>query len=131
MTGILVAGHGRLPEELVTVCAFILGGVQQMVSLSVNPAHPPEKIRESFAEAIKKVDQGQGVLILTDLFGGTPSNIGLSFLKEGYIEVVSGVNLPMLIKAIQHQDKPPKELANLVVEAGRRAINQASVFLNM
>ncbi len=130
MTGLVVAGHGRLPEELVTVCAFILGGTQQMASLSVDPAEPPEKIREAFAAAIKKVDQGQGVLILTDLFGGTPSNIGLSFLKEGYIEVVSGVNLPMLIKAVQHQEKPPRELAPLVVEAGRRAINQASDFLS-
>ncbi len=130
MTGLIVAGHGRLPEELVTVCAFILGGTTQVLSLSVDPAEPSDKIREDFAKAIKKVDQGQGVLIMTDLFGGTPSNIGLSFLKEGYIEVVSGVNLPMLIKAIQNQEKSPRELAPLVVEAGRRAITQASEFLS-
>jgi len=130
MTGLIVAGHGRLPEELVTVCAFILGGTTQVLSLSVDPAEPSDKIREDFAKAIKKVDQGQGVLIMTDLFGGTPSNIGLSFLKEGYIEVVSGVNLPMLIKAIQNQEKSPRELAPLVVAAGRRAITQASEFLS-
>ncbi len=130
MTGLIIAGHGRLPEELVTVCAFILGSANNIISLSVDPAEPAEKIRQDFAKAIKKVDQGQGVLIMTDLFGGTPSNIGLSFLKEGYIEVVSGVNLPMLIKAIQNQNKPPNELASLVVEAGRRSITQASEFLS-
>ena len=130
MTGIIVAGHGRLPEELVTVCAFILGNVKNIQSLSVDPAEPAEKIHKAFAEAIKQVDAGQGVLILTDLFGGTPSNMALSFLKEGYIEVISGVNLAMLIKAVQNQDKPPAELAPLVVEAGRRAITQASEFLN-
>ncbi len=130
MTGIIVAGHGRLPEELVTVCAFILGKVENMQSLSVDPADPAEKIHQDFARAIAEVDSGQGVLILTDLFGGTPSNMALSFLKEGYIEVVSGVNLAMLIKAVQNQEKPPRELAPLVVEAGRRAITQASEFLN-
>jgi len=130
MTGIIVAGHGRLPEELVTVCAFILGQVKNMQSLSVDPSEPPAKIHKSFAEAIRQVDTGQGVLILTDLFGGTPSNMALSFLKEGYIEVISGVNLAMLIKAVQNQDKPPQELAPLVVEAGRKAITQASEFLN-
>ena len=130
MTGVIVAGHGRLPEELVTVCAFILGQVKNIISLSVDPSDPAEKIHKAFSEAIKEVDSGQGVIILTDLFGGTPSNMALSFLKENYIEVISGVNLAMLIKAVQNQEKPPKELAPLVVEAGRKAITQASEFLN-
>ncbi|NPA48740.1 MAG: PTS sugar transporter [Thermodesulfobacteria bacterium] len=130
MTGIIIAGHGRLPEELLTVCAFILGKVEGIQSLSIDPSEPAEKIHAAFLESIKKVDQGQGVLILTDLFGGTPSNIALSFLREGYIEVVSGVNLAMIIKALQNQEKPPAELAPLVVEAGRKAITQASDILN-
>ncbi len=130
MTGIIIAGHGRLPEELLTVCAFILGKVEGIQSLSIDPSDPTEDIHAAFSEAIKKVDQGQGVLILTDLFGGTPSNIALSFLKEGYIEVVSGVNLAMIIKALQNQEKPPAELAPLVVEAGRKAITQASDILS-
>ncbi len=130
MTGIIVAGHGRLPEELLTVCAFILGKVEGIQSLAVDPSLPAKKIHALFQEAIKKVDRGQGVLILTDLFGGTPSNMALSFLKEGYIEVVSGVNLAMIIKALQNQEKPPSELAPLVVEAGRKAITQASDILS-
>ncbi|HHI96630.1 MAG TPA: PTS sugar transporter [Thermodesulfatator atlanticus] len=129
MTGIIIAGHGRLPEELLTVCAFILGKTEGIQSLSIDPATPAQEIRASFVKAIEEVDQGQGVLILTDLFGGTPSNMALSFLREGYVEVVSGVNLAMIIKAIQNRDKPPKELAPLVVEAGRKAITQASNLL--
>lgn len=129
MTGIIIAGHGRLPEELLTVCAFILGKIEGVQGLSIDPSRPAEEIHAAFSETIKKVDQGQGVLILTDLFGGTPSNMALSFLREGYVEVVSGVNLPMVIKALQNQEKPPAELAPLVVEAGRRAITQASGLL--
>ncbi len=129
MTGIIVAGHGRLPEELLTVCAFILGKTEGVEGLSIDPSKPAEEIHAAFSQAINRVDQGQGVLILTDLFGGTPSNMALSFLREGYIEVVSGVNLPMIIKALQNQEKPPSELAPLVVEAGRKAITQASDLL--
>ncbi|OAG27115.1 PTS sugar transporter subunit IIA [Thermodesulfatator autotrophicus] len=130
MTGIIITGHGRLPEELVTICAFILGKVENIEPMPIDPSLPASEIHNKLAEVIKKTDQGQGIVILTDLFGGTPSNIALSFLKPGYIEVVSGVNLPMLIKAVQNQDKPPSELANILVEAGRKSINQASEILS-
>ncbi|AEH45272.1 PTS system fructose subfamily IIA component [Thermodesulfatator indicus DSM 15286] len=130
MTGIIIAGHGRLPEELVTIGAFILGKIENVEPISIDPSEPASKIHDDLAKLIKKTDQGQGIVILTDLFGGTPSNIALSFLKPGYIEVVSGVNLPMLIKAVQNQDKTPSELAQILVEAGRKAINQASEILS-
>ncbi|WP_022852757.1 PTS sugar transporter subunit IIA [Thermodesulfatator atlanticus] len=129
MTGIIIAGHGRLPEEILTICAFILGKIQNVESVAIDPSEPPEEIHNRLAEAIKRLDQGQGVVILTDLFGGTPSNIALSFLQKGRIEVVSGVNLPMVIKAIQHQDSPAAELAPILVEAGRKAITKASDIL--
>ncbi|QJA06941.1 PTS sugar transporter subunit IIA [Thermosulfurimonas marina] len=130
MTGIVVIAHGNLARELAQVATFILGrGSGPLLPLDIDPSEAPEKIRERVAGAIKEADQGQGVLILTDLFGGTPSNFGLAFLEEGRIEVVSGVNLPMIIKALQHQDLPPRELANLVTEAGRKSIIRSAGLL--
>ncbi|RUM88356.1 MAG: PTS fructose transporter subunit IIA [Thermodesulfatator sp.] len=130
MTGILVIAHGNLARELRQVATFILGQDHQgLLALDIDPSQSPEEIREKVAEAITQADQGEGVLILTDLFGGTPSNFGLAFLEEGRVEVVSGVNLPMLIKALQHQDLPPRDLANLVTEAGRKAIIRSAGLL--
>ncbi len=129
MTGILVIAHGNLARELVKVAAFILEDQEGVFPLDIDPAEEPEKIRERIEKTLASADQGQGVLILTDLFGGTPSNFGLAFLEEGRVEVVSGVNLPMLIKAVQHRELPPRELAALVTEAGKKAIVRSAAFL--
>ncbi|MBX6423133.1 PTS sugar transporter subunit IIA [Thermosulfurimonas sp. F29] len=129
MTGILVIAHGNLARELVKVATFILEEEEGVFPLDIDPTEAPEGIRDRIEEALRQADQGQGVLILTDLFGGTPSNFGLAFLEEGRVEVVSGVNLPMLIKALQHRELPPGDLAALVTEAGRKAIVRSSVFL--
>ncbi len=129
MTGILVIAHGNLARELVKVAAFILEDQEGVFPLDIDPAEEPEKIRERIEKTLALADQGQGVLILTDLFGGTPSNFGLAFLEEGRVEVVSGVNLPMLIKAVQHRELPPRELAALVTEAGKKAIVRSAAFL--
>ncbi|HFC98356.1 MAG TPA: PTS sugar transporter subunit IIA [Thermosulfurimonas dismutans] len=128
MTGILVLAHGNLAHELVKVAGFILEEDGVAIPVDITPDDPPENIRKRIEEAISTADQGQGVLILTDLFGGTPSNLGLAFLQEGQVEVVCGVNLPMLIKALQHRDLPPRELAALVAEAGRKSIVRSADF---
>ncbi len=129
MTGIVVIAHGNLARELVKVASFILEERDGIYPLDIDPMESPEKIHSRVKEAIEAADTGQGVLILTDLFGGTPSNFGLVFLEEGRVEVVSGVNLPMVIKALQHRDLPPAELASLVTEAGKKAIVKSSSFL--
>lgn len=129
MTGIVVLAHSNLARELVRVVTFILEEKDGLYPLDIDPAEPPEKIRDNIKKVLSRADQGQGVLILTDLFGGTPSNFGLVFLEKGKVEVVSGVNLPMLIKALQHRDLPPSELATLVTEAGKKAIVKSSSFL--
>ncbi|MDY6861560.1 MAG: PTS fructose transporter subunit IIA, partial [Thermodesulfobacteriota bacterium] len=103
-----------------------------VAGLSIDPKKSVEELREQVGEAIKKIDHGQGVLILTDMFGGTPSNICLSFLEEGKVEVLTGVNLPMLIKLSGNRDKKKLgELAAFMMQYGRKNITLASEILKM
>ena len=100
------------------------------MALSIDPADSPESVREKVDRAIKQINVGDGVLILTDLFGGTPTNLSLSFLEEGKVEVVTGLNLPMMIKAINSRgehDLPT--LAKLSSEAGKENIYRAEEVL--
>lgn len=98
MIGTLVITHGCLAEELIRAAEMIKGEMRGVLAVSVDATKGLNDIKKEITSAIKKVDQGTGVLILTDLFGGTPSNISLSFLQDKKIEVVTGVNLPMLLK---------------------------------
>ena len=101
-----------------------------MVSVSINLNENVDKLREKIAQGIKKVDQKKGVLILTDMFGGTPSNLSYSFLEEGRVEVISGVNLPILIKALNTQEKMELgELAESLEAFGKKSISLASGIL--
>jgi len=98
--------------------------------VSIDTKKEVEELRREIATAIKSVDTGKGVLILTDMFGGTPSNMSLAFLEEGRVEVLTGLNLPMLIKIFNcREGKSLKELAFLAKEAGQRNINLASEIL--
>lgn len=97
MIGIVIVTHCNLGQELIRSAEFIVGGLNRTRAVSLNPGEKDEDLRGKIAEAIEQVDKGDGVIILTDMFGGTPSNISLSFLSEGKVEVVTGVNLPMLI----------------------------------
>ena len=97
MVGVVVATHGRLGEELLATAATVCGALAQARSVSISSAQSMEESRAVLAAAIGEVEQGQGVLVLTDMFGGTPANLALTFLDSG-IEVVTGVNLPMLLK---------------------------------
>jgi len=131
MIGSVIVTHGRLGAELIHTAEFILGRIEHLESVSVDVQDSPEKMREEIKKAIKKVDQGQGVLILTDMFGGTPSNLSLSFLSNGHLEVLTGVNLPMIIKLAQSRDKYGlPELARVIGEYGRKSINVAGELLN-
>jgi len=98
MIGIVVVSHGNIGCEMVSATRRIIPEATNMCGVSVESDNPPDYIRKQIADAIKSVNSGDGVLILTDMFGGTPSNICLSFLEPHKIEVVSGFNMPMLIK---------------------------------
>ncbi len=131
MIGILVVAHGELGAQFISTARLIgLNSEERVSALSVDPTESPETIRQQVAQSIGKVNGGDGVLILTDLFGGTPTNVSLSFLEDGKVEVVTGLNLPMMIKAINSRaDHDLRSLANLASEAGKENIFRAGEVL--
>jgi PTS system mannose-specific IIA component len=131
MIGILIVTHRRLGDALIEAAEFILGTrPEALVSVSIDLNESADALRGKIADGIKKVKSEHGVLILTDMFGGTPSNLSYSFLEEGHIEVISGVNLPMLIQAASTRDKMNlEELAVKLEEFGKKSISLASSIL--
>jgi PTS system mannose-specific IIA component len=132
MTGILVVTHGNLASTLIETLDFIMGKEQDRVlPISIDIKEDPDNLRKKIKQAISTVSSDKGVLIFTDMFGGTPSNLAYSFLDEGKIEVISGVNLPLLLKAVTARKKSMdmETLANLLVEHGKRSISLASGIL--
>lgn len=131
MIGIVIVTHGQLGDALIEAAEFILSNRPDGIeSVSIDLSQNVDKLREKIATSIKKVKQKDGVIILTDMFGGTPSNLSYSFLEEGQIEVISGVNLPILIQAANMREK--MELAKLAtnLEAfGKKSISLASGIL--
>ena len=132
MVGILVVTHGRLAQELLETTKMIVGkSVDHIIPISVGWNDDTADIQKTIASAVTKVDHGEGVLILTDMFGGTPSNISLSFLSEK-VEIVTGVNLPMLIKIVNVGDRCTlKELSHLIHDQGKKSIYLASEILSL
>jgi len=128
MIGIVVVTHSGLGEALIEAAEFILEDhLEAGTAVSVDLRQSAERLREKIKTGIKRVDEGEGVLILTDMFGGTPSNLSLSFLEEGRIEVLTGVNLPVLIRAARmRKDKSLSELAERLQAYGRKSISLAS-----
>jgi PTS system mannose-specific IIA component len=127
----LITTHGNLGMELIRAAELIKGKLSGVGFVSVNQTAKAEEINKEISSAIKKLDQGQGVLVLTDLFGGTPSNLSLSYLKEGKLEVVTGVNLPMLLKISDVRDSMNlKEFAAYLSNYGKKNIYLASELLN-
>jgi PTS system mannose-specific IIA component len=125
--GLLVAAHQNLGEALLRAAEGIVGPVEGAAALSLTYDEDPEKARARFEEAVRRLDDGSGVLILTDMFGGTPTNMSLPFLEEGKVEVLTGVNLPVLIKAqTARQELAVGELAAYLKEYGCRNIVLAS-----
>jgi PTS system mannose-specific IIA component len=131
MIGSLIVTHGRLAIELLNAAEAIVGEVQNVVAVSIGWHDDVDIARTMVEKAIQRVDTGAGVLILTDMFGGTPTNIASTFLDEGTIEVVTGVNLPMLIKVTQlTEDVALSEAARSVRENGQSNIYIASELLS-
>ena len=125
--GVLIVTHYRLGEEFLQALRLILPEAPQFEAVSVDPTMSVEEIRSGIAAGLKSADRGEGVLILTDMFGGTPSNMSLSFHDEHQVEVVTGMNLPMLIKlATMREEKPLDELARFIKAYGQRNISVAS-----
>lgn len=130
MIGVVVVTHCRLAEELISAAELIVGRLKGFKAISIDSTSDPDEIRERIGMAIRKVDKGSGVLILTDMFGGTPSTISFSFLQENRIEVVTGVNLPMLLKLSTYdRDVTLGELAEFIRSYGQKNINIASEIL--
>ena len=131
MIGIVIVTHRQLGEAFVDAADFILNGKPEATAtVSIDLNEPADTLRKKIVEAVKSVDQKQGVLILTDMFGGTPSNLSYSLLEEGKIEVISGVNLPMLIKAVNSRERSTlSELAETLEAYGKKSISLASRIL--
>lgn len=125
--GLLVVTHGGLAEELVTAIRKIVGNLDTLKAVSIDWDDDVNESRGRIEQALRAVDRGSGVLILTDMFGGTPTNLALSFLEPGRVEVITGVNLPMLIKYTNLRDDADfQETARRIAEQGRQAIQVAS-----
>ena len=130
MIGVLITTHGNLGGELIKAAELIRGSLKGIIHVAVDQTKGVEELKKEISSAIKKLDQGQGVLILTDLFGGTPSNISLSFLREGKVEVITGVNLPMLLKLPDiREGMSLTEFAQYIKDYGIKNISLASEIL--
>jgi PTS system mannose-specific IIA component len=128
--GVVIVTHYRLGEEFLQALRLIVPDAPPFLAVSIDPQQSVEEMRGAIAEALRAAEKGEGVLILTDMFGGTPSNISLSFLKEHRVEVVTGANLPMLIKlATLSEKKTLEELAPFIKNYGQRNISVASELL--
>ncbi len=127
MIGVLIVTHYRLAEEFLQALQLIVGELEHFQAIGLDPSSPPEAMRVRIAKAMREADKGGGVLMLVDMFGGTPSNLCLSFLGDSRVEVVTGVNLPMLVKVARADGNLSlKEVAELAQDYGRRNISVAS-----
>ena len=130
MIGMILVTHGRLAEEFVNAMEHVVGTQADVATVCIGPQDDMEQRRKDIARAIKQVDSGSGAVILTDLFGGTPSNLAISLLKAGKTEVIAGINLPMLIRlAGARKDMDLTTATAAARDAGRNYITIASEFL--
>jgi PTS system mannose-specific IIA component len=130
MIGLVLVTHGRLAEEFVHALEHIVGRQEGIETVCIGPTDRMEARRVDIAAAVTRADRGQGVIILTDMFGGTPSNLAISLLVLGKVEVVAGLNLPMLVKLTRiRKDANLEKAAAAAQDAGRKYINIASQVL--
>ena len=130
MIGLILVTHGKLADEFVAAMAHVVGQQEAIAAISIGPEDNMEKRRADIGAAVKSVDSGAGVIILTDLFGGTPSNLAISLMKRGQVEVIAGINLPMLIRLAKARCCMPLDQAVVAArDAGRNYITIASEFL--
>ncbi|MEQ1640934.1 MAG: PTS sugar transporter subunit IIA [Novosphingobium sp.] len=130
MIGLILVTHGKLAEEFVAAMQHVVGRQEAVRTVCIGPNDDMEARRTEISVAIKAVDEGQGVIILTDLFGGTPSNLAISLMKKGKVEVIAGINLPMLIRLAKARGCMDLDKAVIAArDAGRNYITVASEFL--
>jgi mannose PTS system EIIA component len=130
MIGLVLVTHGRLAAEFITAMEHVVGPQERIEAICIGPDDDMERRRNDIAKAVKKVNSGKGVIILTDLFGGTPSNLAISLMRSAEIEVIAGVNLPMLIRLEgARKTMDVKAAVAAAREAGRKYISVASEIL--
>ncbi|MBL8661527.1 MAG: PTS sugar transporter subunit IIA [Candidatus Odyssella sp.] len=130
MIGMVLVTHGRLADEFIAALEHVVGKQKAVRTICIGADDDMEKRRKEILDSVAAVDEGQGVVVLTDMFGGTPSNLAISILDKARVEVIAGINLPMLIKLASMREKA--DLAKAVEaaqEAGRKYINVASALL--
>ena len=131
MIGMILVTHGRLAEEFVHAMEHVVGEQEAVATVCIGPHDDMEARRKEIAQAIKRVDSGKGTVILTDLFGGTPSNLAISLLDAGRVEVIAGINLPMLIRlAGARKAMGETDAVKAARDAGKSYITIASEFLS-
>ena len=131
MIGMVLVTHGHLASEFRAALEHVVGPQKQLVSISIGPEDDMERRRIDIINAIREADSGDGVVILTDMFGGTPSNLAISVMNGSKVEVLAGINLPMLIKLASVRDSAPLEQAVVQAkDAGRKYVYIASKVLN-
>lgn len=130
MIGGIIVSHGKLGEELLNALTIILGEAPNIEAISIGWYDDVEESKKKINQSLKRVEQKSGVVIFTDMFGGTPSNLSFTFQKDGQVEIITGINLPMLIKFVSLQrNNNIKDVARKVVEQGRKNIHLASALL--
>lgn len=131
MIGLVVVTHGKLALEFIAATEHVVGKQKDIEAICIEPEDDMERRREDILAAVKKVDSGDGVAVLTDMFGGTPSNLAISIMGKVPVEVVAGINLPMMVKLASIRSvKPLAEAVLIAQEAGRKYINVASNLLS-
>lgn len=130
MIGMVLVTHGRLAEEMILALEHVVGAQVNIVAICIGPDDDMEQRRAQILDSVARAEEGNGVILLTDMFGGTPSNLAISIMDQANVEVIAGVNLPMLIKlASVRQTESLQDAAQSAQEAGRKYINIASRLL--
>ena len=129
MIGLVLVTHGRLADEFRAALEHVMGPQKQIEAITIGAEDDSDLCRSDIIEAVNRVDSGDGVAILTDMFGGTPSNLAISIMEQARIEVLAGVNLPMLVKLASVRNRPIAEAVRMAQEAGRKYITIASRIL--
>jgi PTS system mannose-specific IIA component len=129
MIGIVLVTHGNLAREFLSALEHVVGPQQGVATVCIGPEDDMERRRAEILDSARSCDTGDGVIVLTDMFGGTPSNLAISIMEQARIEVLAGVNLPMLVKLASVRNRPIAEAVRMAQEAGRKYITIASRIL--
>ena len=130
MIGMVLVTHGNLADEFVAACVHVVGPQEKIKTVCIGPDDDMDRRRNDIVQAVSDVDDGDGVVVLTDLFGGTPSNLAISIMDQAQVEEIAGINLPMLIKLASVRSRCDLQAAvTAAQEAGRKYINVASALL--